>query len=88
MNSATARVWVGVGKKDGATPNDFVGVLTKELHYDRANIGKIEVRELYSLIEIPAGEAEALAGRLTGVTIRRRRVTARIDRGGKVRSDR
>ena len=88
VSSATARVWVGVGKKDGATPNDFVGVLTKELRYDRAKIGKIEVRELYSLVEVPASEAESLANRLTGVTIRRRRVTARIDRGGKVKSER
>lgn len=87
MNSATARIWVGVGKKDGATANDFVGVLTKELRYERSKIGKIEVRELYSLVEVPATEAEALAGKLSGVTIRRRRVTARIDKGGKVRSD-
>jgi ATP-dependent RNA helicase DeaD len=88
MSNATARVWVGVGKKDGATPNDFVGVLTKELRYERSRIGKIEVRELYSLVEVPAGEAESLANRLTGVTIRRRRVTARIDKGGKVRTER
>jgi ATP-dependent RNA helicase DeaD len=86
LSSATARVWVGVGKKDGATPNDFVGVLTKELKLDKAKIGKIEVRELYSLVEVPAAEAESLAGRLTGVSIRRRRVTARLDQGGKVRS--
>ena len=85
MSTATARVWVGVGKKDGATPNDFVGVLTKELRYDRSKIGKIEVRELYSLVEVPAGDAESLANRLTGVTIRRRRVTARLDQGAKVR---
>jgi ATP-dependent RNA helicase DeaD len=86
MQSATARVWVGVGKKDAATANDFVGVLTKELRYDRAKIGKIEVRELYTLIEVPATDAEMLAGKLNGVTIRRRRVTARLDRGGKVKS--
>ena len=88
LNSATARVWVGVGKKDGATANDFVGVLTKELKFDKAKIGKIEVRELYSLVEVPASEAESLAGRLTGVAIRRRRVTARLDQGTKVRSQR
>jgi DbpA RNA binding domain len=87
LNSATARIWVGVGKKDGATANDFVAVLTKEIRLDRARIGKIEVRELYSLVEVPAAEAETLAGKLNGVSIRRRRVTAKIDRGGKPRSD-
>jgi hypothetical protein len=85
LSSATARVWVSVGKKDGATANDFVGVMTKELRYERSKIGKIEVRELYSLVEVPAAEAESLAGQLTGKTIRRRRVTARLDSGAKVR---
>ncbi|MEO8200441.1 MAG: DbpA RNA binding domain-containing protein [Gemmatimonadota bacterium] len=87
MNAATARVWLGVGKKDGATANDFVGVMTKEIRFERSRIGKIEVRELYSLVEVPASDAEMLVGKLNGVTIRRRRITARIDRGGKVRAD-
>ncbi|MBA3258435.1 MAG: hypothetical protein H0T68_03080, partial [Gemmatimonadales bacterium] len=39
---ATARVYVGVGKKDGATANDLVAVLTKELRVDRAKIGRVE----------------------------------------------
>jgi len=78
---ATAKIYVGVGKKDGATANDLVAVLTKELRVDRGNIGRIELRDAYSLIEIPAQDAERVALALNGVTIRRRRVTARVDRG-------
>jgi ATP-dependent RNA helicase DeaD len=78
---ATARVYVGIGKKDGATANDLVAVLTKELRVERTKIGRIELRDAYSLIEIPAGEAEQIAGALNGTTVRRRRVTARVDRG-------
>ena len=78
---ATAKVYVGVGKKDGATANDLVAVLTKDLRVDKGKIGRIELREGYSLIEIPAQEAEQVALALNGVTIRRRRVTARVDRG-------
>lgn len=79
--SATAKIYVGVGKKDGATANDLVAVLTKELRVNRENIGRIELRDAYSLVEIPAGDAERVASALNGVTIRRRRVTARVDRG-------
>jgi ATP-dependent RNA helicase DeaD len=61
--------------------NDLVAVLTKELRVDRTKIGRIELRDAYSLIELPAQEAEALAGQLNGTTIRRKRVTARVDRG-------
>jgi hypothetical protein len=78
---ATAKVFVGVGKKDGATANDLVAVLTKELRVDRSKIGRIELRDAYSLIEIPAQEAEKVAAGLNGTTVRRKRVTARVDRG-------
>ena len=80
-SAATSRIYVGVGKKDGATANDLVAVLTKELRVDRTKIGRIELRDAYSLVELPAQEAEQVASALNGVTIRRRRVTARVDRG-------
>jgi ATP-dependent RNA helicase DeaD len=78
---ATAKIYVGVGKKDGATANDLVAVLTKEIRVERGKIGRIELRDAYSLVEIPAQDAEKVAQALNGVTIRRRRVTARVDRG-------
>jgi hypothetical protein len=79
--SATARVYVGVGKKDGVNANDLVAVLTKEVRVDRTKIGRIELRDAYSLIELPAQDAERLAGQLNGLTVRRKRITARVDRG-------
>ena len=82
---ATAKIYVGVGKKDGATVNDLVAVLTKELRVERGKIGRVELRDAYALVEIPAQEAEKVASALNGVTIRRRRVTARVDRGGPAR---
>jgi len=79
--AATARIYVGVGKKDGVNANDLVAVLTKELRVDKTKIGRIELRDAYSLVELPAEEAEQLASQLNGTTIRRKRVTARVDRG-------
>jgi ATP-dependent RNA helicase DeaD len=87
--AANARIYVGLGKKDGANPNELVAVLTKELRVDRTKIGRIELRDAYSLIELPAEEAEQVAAALNGMTIRRKRVLARVDRGpsGPARSD-
>jgi DbpA RNA binding domain len=79
--NGTSKIFVGAGKKDGVTPNDLVAVLTKELRVDRQKIGRIELRDSFSLIEIPSGEAEQVARGLNGSTIRRRKVTARVDRG-------
>jgi ATP-dependent RNA helicase DeaD len=78
---ATARVFVGIGKKDGATVNDIVAVLTKEVRVERGKIGRVELRDAFALVELPAQDAERVAGALNGTTIRRRRVTARVDRG-------
>jgi hypothetical protein len=79
--SGTAKVWVGVGRNDGATPNDLVAVLTKEVRIPKERIGRIEVRDGYMLVELPAGEAERIAESLSGREIRRKRVVARLDRG-------
>jgi len=78
---ATARVYVGVGKKDGATVNDLVAILTKEVRIERGRIGRVELRDAFALVEIPAQEAERVATALNGMTIRRKRVTARVDGG-------
>lgn len=80
--SGVAKLWVGVGKKDGTTPADIVAVLTKEVGVDRTDIGRIELRDAFSLVEVPAASAEQIAEGLSRTTIRRRRVSARLDRGG------
>jgi ATP-dependent RNA helicase DeaD len=77
----TAKIYVGIGKKDGATVNDLVAVLTKDIRVDRGKIGRVELRDAYSLVELPAEEVEQVASSLNGVTIRRKRITARVDRG-------
>ena len=76
----STKVFVTAGTKDGATPADFVAVLTKDLKVPPEHIGKIELRETFSLIELPADEAQAVAEALTGRTIRRRKIIARLER--------
>jgi len=78
---APSRIWVGVGKKDNCTPADIVAALSRDVGMDASKIGRIEIRELFSLVEVPGAEAEEIARRLSGKTIRRRQVTARVDRG-------
>lgn len=76
-----AKIWVSVGKREGVTPADLVGALTRELKVDRTAIGRIELRDGFSLVELPAMDAERIAQALSGKSIRRVRVTARLDRG-------
>jgi hypothetical protein len=74
------KVFVNVGKKDRAGPKDLVGALIREVGLEKSALGKIEVRETFSIVEVAAGEAERVVHALSGVTIRGRRVAARLDR--------
>ncbi|HRP07341.1 MAG TPA: DbpA RNA binding domain-containing protein [Gemmatimonadales bacterium] len=78
---ATARIWVGAGRRDEATVGDFVALLIKDVGMTREAIGRIELRETFALVEVPAAEAERIARALSGLSIRRRRLTARVDKG-------
>lgn len=77
----TARIWIGVGNRDEATVGDIVAVLVREVGLDRSLIGRVDLRDAFTLVEVPAAEAERVALRLVGLTIRRRKLSARVDRG-------
>src|SRR5882672_4271323 len=79
--SGWAKVFVTVGTKDRASAKDLVGALIKEVGLQKGQIGKIDVRETFSLVEVAAQVADEAVRRLTGVTIRRPRIAARPDRG-------
>ena len=76
-----AKVFVTVGTKDRASAKDLVGALIKEVGLQKGQIGKIDVRDSFSLVEVEAAVADQAVRRLAGVTIRGRRVTARPDKG-------
>ena len=75
------RVFVNVGKKDRAGPKDLVGALIKEVGLEKAQIGRIDMRESFALVEVAPTGAETVVRRMTGVTIKGKRVTAKVDQG-------
>ena len=78
--SGWARVFVTVGTKDRASAKDLVGALIKEVGLQKGQIGKIDVRETFSLVEVSPDAADQAVRRLSGISIRGRRVSARPDR--------
>ncbi|HKW11914.1 MAG TPA: DbpA RNA binding domain-containing protein [Gemmatimonadaceae bacterium] len=79
------RLFINVGAMDNARPGDLVGAITNEARITSAQIGKIDIRENHSLVEVAADVAEGVVAKLTGSTVRGRRVVARVDqeRGGR-----
>ena len=78
----SSRLWIAIGKRDAATPHDLVALLLQEGGVAKEAIGKVEIRETFSLVELSsAADAAQVAERLTGKTVRKRRLIARVDKG-------
>ena len=74
------RVFVSVGKKDGVGAKDLVGALIREAGLARDDLGRIELRETFCLVDVAPHAADRAIQRLTGTAIRGRRVQARRER--------
>jgi ATP-dependent RNA helicase DeaD len=76
------RLFVGVGEKEEIGPGDLLGAIAGEAGVEGSQVGKIEIRETFSLVEVNAGVAERVIKGLNGTTIRGRSVRCDYDRGG------
>jgi ATP-dependent RNA helicase DeaD len=79
--TAWVKLFISVGERDGLTPGDMVGAITGETGLSSGKIGKIEIRESHSLVEVEEPVARQVITALNGTTIRGRAVRADFDRG-------
>jgi len=77
---AWAKLFVGVGERDGLRPGDLLGAITGEAGVDGRSVGKIEIRESHSLVEVHDDVARKVIKALNGTTIKGRAVRADFDR--------
>ena len=75
------RVFVGVGKRDGAGPGDIVGAITGETPAAGGQIGRIDIRHNFSLVDVDSLVADEVVRGLDGRRIKGRDVVARLERG-------
>ena len=81
--TTSLQTWVklrlDVGKKDGARPADIVGALLNGVGLAKDRVGRVDLRDGFTILEIRSEDADAALRGLTGISIRGRRVTARLD---------
>ena len=85
--AAWTRIFVGAGARDNIAVRDLVGAISNEAGIRSDKIGKVELRDTHSLIEIATPEVDAVVRKINGTVIRGRRVAARIDRSSPRESD-
>jgi ATP-dependent RNA helicase DeaD len=73
------RLFLNVGSMDNVRPGDLVGAITNEAGISKAELGRVEVRDKHSTVEVASSVANAVVGRITGIEIRGRRVVAKVD---------
>jgi len=77
-----AKLFVNAGRRDRLRPGDLVGALINEVGLSKEQIGRIELRESHTTVEVAASVAQRAADGLGSVTVRGRRLGARLDRKG------
>jgi ATP-dependent RNA helicase DeaD len=76
-----SRLFVGVGSRDDVRPGDLVGALAGEANIPGSKIGKIEIRDSFSIVEVDASVSEAVVRAVNGTTLKGRSVRVDYDRG-------
>lgn len=77
---AWVRLFISLGERDQIKPGDLVGAITGETGIAGSQIGKIEVRESFSVVEVEDTVAEKVIRSLNGTTIRGRSTRVDFDR--------
>jgi ATP-dependent RNA helicase DeaD len=77
---AWTRLYFAVGRRDGVRPADLVGAITGESSVSGEGIGRIEIRDNYSSVEVAASVADRVIKSLATATIRGRPAHVRVFR--------
>ena len=76
------RLYVSIGSRDDIRPGDLVGALAGESDIKGSQIGKIEIRDTFSVVEVQADIAERVIRAVNGSSIKGRSVRVDYDRAG------
>jgi len=77
---AFVRLFVSAGTRDNIRPGDLVGAITGEAAVTGEQIGKIELRDTFSVVEVAADVANRVIKALNGTTMRGRSLRVDFDR--------
>jgi len=73
------KVFLAVGKRDGARVGDIVGAVANEAGINGDQIGAVELFESHAIVELSAEDAAKVVDALANATLRGRKLNARID---------
>jgi ATP-dependent RNA helicase DeaD len=75
------RYWIGVGRAHGVKPGNIVGAIANEAGISNREIGRVEIRDEFSFVELPADLPADVLQHLQGVWVSGRQLRIAPDRG-------
>lgn len=78
--AAFVRLFLSIGSRDGVGPGDLLGAITGESGIPGGRVGRIDVRESFSRVEVDESVAGVVIQSLNGTTLRGRSIRADYDR--------
>lgn len=76
------RLFVSIGSRDNVRPGDLVGAITGEANIKGEQVGRVDIRESFSVVEVASSVAERVIRALNGTTMRGRSLRVDYDRKG------
>jgi ATP-dependent RNA helicase DeaD len=73
------RLFVNIGARDNARPADLLGAFANEGGIESVDVGRIDIRDSHSIVEVAPAAADQVIERVTGTPIRGRRAIVRRD---------
>jgi ATP-dependent RNA helicase DeaD len=86
--AAWARLFLSIGKRDGVGTRDLLGAIIGESGIKGDQVGRIDLKDTFSRVEVHDSVADRVIKALNGTSIRGRSVRADFDRGESRDQDR
>lgn len=77
---AWVRLFMSVGERDDVRPGDLVGAITGEANVSGDEIGHIDIRDTFSIVEVGRGIAKRVIETMNGITVKGRSLRVDYDR--------
>lgn len=74
------RLFISIGERDGIRPGDLVGAITGEASIGGDQVGRIEIRDTFSVVEVASGAAARVIDAMNGITLKGRSLRVDYDR--------
>lgn len=74
------RLFMSLGHRDDAGPGDVLGAITGEARVDGSQVGRIDIRDTYSLVEVDRTVAKQVIDAVNGTTVKGRSIRVDFDR--------